>query len=230
MNVLMLSSSKYANHEYLAYAKPLIDEHLADCEEAVFIPYAGVSLSHDVYTQKVQDALPQFKVRGIHQFDDPKSAIKTAQAVLVGGGNTFKLLHDLYEFELIELIVDKVKAGMPYVGWSAGSNICGLSICTTNDMPIIEPPSLKALSFIPVQLNPHYTDFVPPNHHGETRDERLAEFCILNPTVSVIAIREGSSLLLRNNRLSLLGTQNAFVFHSEHKLNIEPEQDLTEYL
>lgn len=157
-------------------------------------------------------------------------AIQQAQAILIGGGNTFNLLHLLYEHDLLDAIKHKVEQGTPYIGWSAGSNICGLSIRTTNDMPIIEPASFTALCFVNAQLNPHYTDYVAPNFHGETRDQRLAEFCTLHPTTPVLAIREGSALLIRDNKLSLLGEQNAYVFASQEKIAIDRSQDLTEYL
>jgi len=230
MNVLMLSSSKYANHDYLAYAKAWITEHLKDCTQILFIPYAGVSINWDSYTQKVQQALPEYAIKGIHEFPDAASALNQADAILVGGGNTFNLLHHLYENNVLNLIQEKVQLGVPYIGWSAGSNICGLSIRTTNDMPIIEPESFTALSFIQAQLNPHYNDYVAPGHHGETRDERIQEYCILHPSVPVLAIREGSALLLQNNRLSLLGELNAFVFQGQNKLEVNASQDLSEYL
>jgi dipeptidase E len=156
--------------------------------------------------------------------------MQNAQAILIGGGNTFNLLHLLYTHDLIEIIKHKVEQGTPYIGWSAGSNICGLSIRTTNDMPIIEPRSFDALHFVNAQLNPHYSNYVAPNFHGETRDQRLAEFCCLNPAVPVLAIREGSGLLIRNNKLSLLGTLNGFVFASQEKIPFNNTQDLTEYL
>lgn len=230
MKVLMLSSSKYAEHDYLAYAKEWIVEHLTAAKTLIFIPYAGVSISWDEYTQKVQDALPMFSVRGIHQFDDPKSALEQAEGILVGGGNTFNLLHQLYENALLAPIQEQVKLGTPYIGWSAGSNICGQSIRTTNDMPIIEPASFKALNFLSAQLNPHYTDYVAPNHHGETRDQRIEEFCILNPNTPVLAIREGTALLIKDNQLTLKGELNGFVFIGSTKLTITSQQNLTEYL
>ena len=230
MNVLMLSSSKYAQHDYLAYAHEWIDQHLANCKNVLFIPYAGVSLNWDSYTQKVQQALPHFNISGIHEHDSPASALKQCDAILVGGGNTFNLLHQLYANDIIELIQNKVQKGTPYIGWSAGGNICGQSISTTNDMPIIEPASFTALAFLPVQLNPHYTDYIAPNHHGETRDQRLEEFCILHPSMPVLAIREGSALLMKKNHLRLLGELGGFVFQGVHKNAIQPGQDLSEYL
>jgi dipeptidase E len=230
MNVLMLSSSKYAEYEYLAYASQWIDEHLHAVDEIVFIPYAGVTIAWDAYTQKVQDALPNYKVLGIHQSDDAKATLQSAKAILVGGGNTFNLLNELYKQDIVSLIQSRVEQDVPYVGWSAGSNICGMSIRTTNDMPIIEPPSFDALRFVSAQLNPHYSDYVAPGFHGETRDQRLAEFCTLHPSTPVLAIREGSALLLRNNKLRLLGDLSGFVFESENKLSIDNTTDLSEYL
>jgi len=226
----MISSSRYNGGEYLEYSKEWITEHIGEATEILFIPYAGVTVSWDGYTQMVQEALPAFKVTGIHQTPDAKVAINKAQAILVGGGNTFHLLHTLYALELIPLITARVEQGMPYMGWSAGANICGLTICTTNDMPIIQPKSFESFAFVKAQLNPHYTDFVAANFHGETRDQRIAEFCMLNPTTPVIGIREGSALLLRNNKLSLLGDLPAVAFESHNKLTIAPTQDLSEYL
>lgn len=230
MNVLMISSSRYNGGEYLEYSKEWISEHIGETTEILFIPYAGVTVSWDGYTQMVQEALPAIKVTGIHQTPDAKVAVNKAQAILVGGGNTFHLLHTLYDLELMPLITSRVKQGMPYMGWSAGANICGLTICTTNDMPIIQPKSFESFAFVKAQLNPHYTDIVASNFHGETRDQRIAEFCMLNPTTPVIGIREGSALLLRNNKLRLLGDLPAVAFESHNKLKISPTQDLSEYL
>ncbi|OFA30895.1 dipeptidase E [Glaciecola punicea] len=230
MNVLMLSSSRFGEYDYLAYAESWINEHLGAVKNVLFIPYAGITMGWDAYTVAVQSALQHLKVTGIHESDNPKMAIQNAEAILVGGGNTFNLLHLLYEHDLIDAIKHKVEQGTPYIGWSAGSNICGLSIRTTNDMPIIEPKSFDALHFVNAQLNPHYTDYVAPNFHGETRDQRLAEFCTLQPTVPVLAIREGSALLIRDNKLRLLGELNGFVFASQEKISFDNTQDLTEYL
>lgn len=230
MNVLMLSSSRYGQFEYLAYAKEWIQEHLGGTTNLLFIPYAGITVNWDAYTVMVQTALPNTKVTGIHQTEDPKSALMQAEAILVGGGNTFNLLHLLYENELLDPIKLKVEQGTPYIGWSAGSNICGQSIRTTNDMPIIEPKSFNALHFVNAQLNPHYTDYVAPNHHGETRDQRLAEFCTLNRSIPVLAIKEGTALLIRNNKLTLLGELNGFLFASDNKIAFDNTQDLSEYL
>jgi dipeptidase E len=230
MNVLMISSSRYQGGGYLDYSKAWLLAHIGDAKEILFIPFAGVTISWDAYTQMVQEALPMVKVVGIHQTTDPKTAINQAQAILVGGGNTFNLLHTLYEQDLVELIKTKVESDTPYIGWSAGTNICGLSLRTTNDMPIVQPASFETFGFVNAQLNPHYTDEVVPNFHGETRDQRIAEFCMLHPTTPVIGIREGSALLLRNNKLSILGDLPAVAFESHNKQIIPYTQDLSEYL
>jgi dipeptidase E len=178
----------------------------------------------------VRTALPNVQITGIHESEDPIIAVQQAQAILVGGGNTFNLLHLLYENNLLDAIKSKVQQGTPYIGWSAGANICGISIRTTNDMPIIEPKSFDALHFVNAQLNPHYSDYVTPDFHGETRDQRLTEFCVLSPSVPVLAIREGTALSIANNKMRLLGQDNGFVFSSNDKIAFDNSQDLSEYL
>lgn len=229
-HILMLSSSRAGNEDYLDHAKPLILAHLNQLSEVVFIPFAGVTIDWDNYTQKVQDALPELKIKGLHEFADKQSALQNAKAVLVGGGNTFNLLATLYDESLISILRERVSDGMPYIGWSAGSNICGASIKTTNDMPIIEPPSFDALGFLPCQLNPHYTDYHPPGHNGETRDDRLAEFSVLNPDTPIIAIPEGTALKMSGDNLTYLGDKTGFVFIGEEKRPVQDNALLNEYL
>ncbi|MBF7073171.1 dipeptidase PepE [Glaciecola sp. MH2013] len=228
--VLMLSSSRKGDEAYLGHAKSMIATHLKGVKKVVFIPYAGVSISWDEYTSKVQEALPQFDITGIHTADKPNLALENTEAVMVGGGNTFRLLHELYRRDVFKTLQDRVSHGLPYVGWSAGSNICGNSIKTTNDMPIIEPASFSALGFINAQLNPHYSNYVAPGHNGETRDQRIAEFCALYPDVPVIGIQEGSALLRDKGKLSLLGDLDATIFIGTNKLSIDSASDLTAYL
>jgi dipeptidase E len=230
MNVLMLSSSKVANEDYLQHAIPMLNQHLSNIKELLFIPFAGVSVSWDDYTTKVQHALPDFQVFGIHECSNAHQALEHAQAILVGGGNTFNLLNELYRQDLLGTVKNQVNKGTPYVGWSAGSNICGNSIRTTNDMPIIQPPSFDALNFVPFQLNPHYTDYQPPGHNGETRAQRIEEFCILNPKMPVIGIREGCALLLQGESLVLKGELDGVVFEGNSQSVIHPNQDLSGYL
>lgn len=229
-SVLMLSSSRVGSEDYLQHAIPMLSQHLPNIKELLFIPFAGVSISWDDYTAKVQDALPDYRVKGIHQFSSAYQALENAQAILVGGGNTFNLLNQLYQQNLLNTVKNQVNKGTPYVGWSAGSNICGNSIRTTNDMPIVQPTSFEALNFVPFQLNPHYTDYQAPGHNGETRAQRIEEFCILNPEMPVIGIREGCALLLQGEKLILKGELDGVVFQDKTQSVIKPEQDLSEYL
>jgi dipeptidase E len=233
-NLLLLSSSRAGTTPYLAHAKKMISQHLSGVKEILFIPYAGVTVNYDDYTEMVQSALASLNiiVKGIHQFDDAVAAVKNAQAVVIGGGNTFHLLHQLYEHNLLKVIAEKVNTGTPYIGWSAGSNVAGASICTTNDMPIIEPRSFNALALVPFQLNPHYTDFNPPGHNGETREQRLAEFMVVDPEMSIVGIVEGSALKLEDSQLSLLANESilhpdGFLFKGGKKKTIKLGENIS---
>lgn len=228
--VLMLSSSRKNDEPFLMHAQSMLQERLVGLSNILFIPFAGVTLSWNKYTQKVQSALPQVTIRGIHEYPNAKHAIENAQAILVGGGNTFNLLNELYQQDLVQLIYNKVAKGTPYIGWSAGSNLCGLSIKTSNDMPIIQPLSFNAFGFINAQINPHFTDYVAPNHNGETREQRIIEFCTLYPDIPVIGVREGSALLRMDNTLSLLGDSDAVIFTGEDKQYVAPGSDISRYL
>lgn len=228
--VLMLSSSRQNDEPYLTHAKEMIKNHLNGVSEVLFIPYAGVTVSWDAYTAKVQEALPELSITGIHEHADAKLAIQNAQAVLVGGGNTFNLLNEIYKQDLLKPIQQRVYEGMPYIGWSAGSNLCGLSIKTSNDMPIIQPQSFTTFGFINAQINPHYTDYVAPNHNGETRDQRLAEFCTLYPDVPVIGIREGGALFREGSKLTLIGEHDGVLFIGTDRKLISTGSDISVYL
>ena len=234
-NLLLLSSSRVGDTKYLQHALPLIKAKLDGVTELLFIPYAGVTVNYDDYTAMVQSALIDsgITVKGIHQFDDPINAINTANAIAVGGGNTFHLLHQLYQNNLINAIQDKVAQGIPYIGWSAGSNIAGLSIRTTNDMPIIEPESFDALQLVSFQLNPHYTDHNPPGHNGETREQRLAEFMVLNETTPIVAIVEGTGLDIKDNTMALVSglsdtdkNADGFLFKGNNKSVISTDTNI----
>ncbi|WP_281557630.1 dipeptidase PepE [Thalassomonas sp. RHCl1] len=231
-HLLLLSSSRAKQTDYLSHAKEMIKEHLGDIKELLFIPYAGITINYDEYTEMVQTALADLdiKVTGIHSHDNAADAVRSAQAIAVGGGNTFHLLHQLYQHELLAVIREKVNSGMPYIGWSAGSNVAGLSIRTTNDMPIIEPPSFNALNLVNFQLNPHFTDYNPPGHNGETRSQRLAEFMVVDKETPIVAIVEGTALKFSQGKLSLIGPEPGFIFQGGEKSDITPDTDLTHLL
>jgi dipeptidase E len=231
-NLLLLSSSMVKDTQYLTHALPMIKSHLTDITELLFIPYAGVTINYDDYTAKVQKALEplRIKVTGIHQCVDKIAAIKSAKSIAVGGGNTFHLLHQLYENNLVTAITSAVENGTPYIGWSAGSNVAGDSIRTTNDMPIIEPKSFDALKLVNFQLNPHYTDFNPEGYNGETRAQRLAEFMVLNQNIPIVAIVEGTGLKVSNEngqqRLRLMGSDEGYIFIAGEKHIINSQSNL----
>lgn len=228
-NLLLLSSSRVGDTPYLSHALDMIKDHLGEVSELLFIPYAGVTINYDEYTQMVQSALndKNIKVVGIHSHADPVNAVKNAKAIAVGGGNTFRLLHQLYENKLIDAIQDRVSHGMPYIGWSAGSNVAGATIRTTNDMPIIEPPSFNALKLVNFQINPHYTDYTPPGHNGETREQRLQEFMVLNPTTEIVGIVEGTALKMTGETITLIGGKAGYLFLDGKKTEIEDGYELT---
>jgi len=193
----------------------------------LFVPFAAVTRSEDEYAVKVRRHFGPlgYEVESLHEAADPRAAVEAADAVAVGGGNTFHLLRGLYRSGAVEAIRARVEGGMPYVGWSAGSNVACPTIRTTNDMPIVEPPTFAALGLVPFQINPHYTDAHPPGHMGETRDERLSEFVHANPGVRVIGIREGTMLRVEGAEISLLGGKPARHFlKGEEPRDIAPEE------
>jgi len=232
MKLLLLSSSRAGNSAYLAPNLALIQQHLTGLKKVLFIPYAGVSISYDDYQQMVQQAFDAIgiEVDSIHRHQNPKLAVAQAQAIVVGGGNTFVLLQQLYQQGLMDDISKRVANGVPYLGWSAGSNIAGLSIRTTNDMPVVEPQSFSALNLLPFQLNPHYSDYKPEGFHGETRDMRLNEFMLLNPTTPVLALPEGTALLRQGNELSYQGNVDGYLFIGGSKTALLPGADLSAFL
>lgn len=237
IQALLLSASKADNTGYLEHAIPMISEYLdlKNLESplnVVFVPYAGVTISFDEYTQRVKTALTELplSISGLHEHDDQANALKNADVVLVGGGNTFALLNRMYQNNLIEVLHEAVESGVKYIGWSAGSNLAGLSIKTTNDMPIVAPPSFDALGLLPVQINPHYTDFVPPGHHGETRQMRIEEFMVLEPNMPVIGIQEGTALLVSGGNVDLIGPKCGYLFKGGKKQELAKNTRLNEWI
>lgn len=214
MKLLLLSNSTTEGYTYLEHANQEIESFFGnDIKKIAFVPYAGVTISYDEYTTKVQNYFNKFEIEilSVHN-GDPSDIIKKAQAIAVGGGNTFQLLKSLYDNNLVDLIKNEVLDGKPYIGWSAGSNMACPTIRTTNDMPVVEPPTFNALNFVNYQINPHYLDAHPSGHHGETREQRLLEFLELNREIYVVGLREGSMIWIENGQHKLIGTKQARIF------------------
>ncbi len=213
--IIIASTSTLHNEEYLKYLTPNLKYHFNNCQEIIFIPFARPSgISHDEYTIKVAGYFNKIgiSVKGIHEFENMKEAIKKAKGIFVGGGNTFVLVSQLYKFGLIQGINERINQGVPYLGTSAGSNICGLTMGTTNDMPIMMPPSIKTFGFVPFNINPHYLDPEPNSTHmGETRETRINEFHVYN-SQPVIGLREGSWLEVLGDKITLRGELKARIF------------------
>ncbi|WP_417761158.1 dipeptidase PepE [Shewanella sp.] len=232
-NALLLSSSRAGATPYLEHALPFIAPMTNLTKKWLFIPYAGVSKPYEQYLETVAAGLAplQLDISSIHQYGDPKQAIKDAGGILVGGGNTFHLLHELYRYDLLHLIREEVAAGKPYIGWSAGSNIAGQSIRTTNDMPIIEPPSFTALGLVPFQINPHYSNATIAGHNGESRAQRILEFTCVDPAMPVLGLQEGTALQLQGDKLTLLGDLPAYLFSGqEQEIPVPAGSDLSKLL
>jgi dipeptidase E len=232
MNLLLLSNSTNHDAGYLGHCASQIDEFLGDVRDVLLIPYAAVSRSYEEYEEMAQNALSVFgiQVHSIHHEANPVEAIEKASAIAVAGGNTFRLLDLLYAQNLIEPIRRNVKKGMPYVGWSAGSNVAGATICTTNDMPIVQPPSFNAIGLVDFQINPHYTDRVINEHNGESRSQRLTEFTELNRDTLVMALPEGSWLKQKAGYWTYEGEDKLVVFSYGKPINYMNTDQAERYL
>ena len=226
MRLLLISNSTTAGQPYLQWPLEHIRKFLGGCAETIaFVPYAAVTFSYDEYEARVQKRFDDLgiEVRSVHREADPAKAIREAEAVVVGGGNTFSLLKKMHEQGLVEAVRMAVgELCAPYVGWSAGSNVACPSIRTTNDMPIVEPASFEAAGLIPFQINPHYTDAHPDGHAGETREQRIEEFIAANPGMRVAGLREGCLLRIEGERRELVGERPMRIFRSgdaPHEVN-----------
>jgi len=233
-NLLVASTSTIFGGHFLQYLLPELKEHFKGINTLLFIPYARPGgISYDSYTSIVAEALKgfSFAVKGIHEFDDAKLAIDQAEAVFVGGGNTFVLVDQLYRQDLIKPLKKRLENGIPYLGTSAGSNIVGLSVKTTNDMPIVHPETLEALGMIPFNINPHYLDPDPDSKHkGETRETRIKEFHSCNNT-TVIGLREGSWISVKDKQMLLKGEFNARIFkQGKAPFELPPNSDLQQLI
>lgn len=214
-NIIIASTSTIHGGSYLDYILNELSSFYKDTEEILFIPYARPSgISHDEYTQKAAEAFQKIgkKVVGIHTFENAKTAIQNAKGIFTGGGNTFLLVSQLYKNNIMPALRNVIFDGTPYLGTSAGSNICGLTMKTTNDMPIVYPPSFKTLGVVPFNINPHYLDPNPDSTHmGETRETRIQEFHKFN-TQPVVGLREGSWLAVKGDTITLKGVLDARIF------------------
>jgi len=230
-SIIIASTSTLHGGSYLEYLLPTLQSHFKNCKSILFIPYARPGgISHDEYTQKAVAAFAKIDilVKGIHEFEDAENAIKNAEGIFTGGGNTFLLVTQLYKHNIMQLLAATVKNGIPYLGTSAGSNICGLSMQTTNDMPIIYPPSFQTLGLIPFNINPHYLDAdAQSKHMGETRETRIREFHAFN-AIPVLGLREGSWLEVKGEKITLKGNLSARLFtKNENAAELETESDLS---
>ncbi|WP_025742721.1 dipeptidase PepE [Aquimarina pacifica] len=214
-NCIIASTSTLHGSDPLMYLKESLVKLYADCKEILFIPYARPGgISHDEYTIGVNNIFKKIdkKISSIHMFDNPIEAITDAKGIYTGGGNTFLLVDQLHRQGIIEPLTKAILSGVPYLGTSAGSNICGLDMKTTNDMPIVHPQSFKTLGVVPFNINPHYLDPDPTSKHkGETRETRIKEFHQLNPQ-PVVGLREGSWLRVTNSEIFLRGGLSARIF------------------
>jgi len=236
-NLLLISNSTNAGENYLAWPRGYITEFLTKFKtgKVLFIPFAGVNLassgvekSFDVYEERVKNVFRElgFALESVHRKAEPLQAIVQAEAIIVGGGNTFHLVKVLHETGMMSLIRERALSGVPFVGWSAGANVACPTMRTTNDMPISEPPSFDCLGLVPFQINPHYLDVNPAGHGGETREQRIMEFLTVNREVTVAGLREATLLRIEGKKISLKGSRPMRVFRfGKEPVEIAPEKD-----
>lgn len=214
-NIVLASTSTLYGEGYLAYLQPLIKELFATAGEVIFVPYARPGgISRDDYTANAAKAFAEagIALRGLHTFDNPSAALRAGKGFFTGGGNTFLLVKQLHELGLMQVLAEEVNSGKPYLGTSAGSNIGGVNMQTTNDMPIVYPPSFTTMKLVAFNLNPHYLDPIPElPHMGETRETRIKEFHT-QQTVPVVGLREGGWIRVKSDRVTLEGSHTARIF------------------
>jgi len=207
MQLLLLSNSTLPGEPFFTWPRAHVQAFLEGRNRIAFVPYAAVEAQYDLYADKVAEVFAAMgkELVSLHREGDPAKALSRVDAIAMGGGNTFLLIRALYRLNLIKAIGDKVRGGMPYMGWSAGANVACPTVMTTNDMPIVEPPSMRALGLVPFQINPHYTEATIPGHGGESRDQRIAEYLALHPNMPVVGLREGSLLHVNDGSMRLEG-------------------------
>ena len=245
MNLLLISNSTNFGEPYLAWAITQLElffqkQGITAKSRIVFVPFAGVYInknaypkSYDAYEERVKtvfaEKLGLTNFTSVHHYDDKAKAVKEADCIVVGGGNTFHLVAEMHRYGLMEAVREKALAGTPYVGWSAGSNIACPTLCTTNDMPIVQPASFETLNLVPFQINPHYLDPHPEidkmiKHGGETRQDRLNEYLAVRPEMTVVGLREACALWLTGKQLYLRGGKPMVVFHYDQEKGIQAEE------
>ena len=252
MNLLLISNSTNFREPYLAWCQTQIDlfcdkNKITENSRIIFIPFAGVNIggiaypkSYDVYETRVKDVFAKWgykNLESIHNYkenEDKKEAIEKADCIIVGGGNTFHLVAQMHEFDLIEPVRNKVvMQKTPYIGWSAGSNLACPTLCTTNDMPIVEPESFEGLNLIPFQINPHYLDPTPAidemiKHGGESRLDRLNEYMAVNQKTIIVGLREASALWVKDKTMALRGGKKMLVMqYGTEFYDIDPGSDVS---
>ena len=230
MRLLLISNSTMPGEPYLSYPMPEINRFLGNQPlKILFVPYAAVTFTMDEYESRIRERFEALNhvVTSIHRATNPVKAIGEADVIVTGGGNTWQLVRKINDHKLFPVIRDRVIAGIPYIGWSAGSNIACPTLRTTNDMPIIDPKGFDCLSLIPFQINPHYLDKDPEGHGGETREQRIMEFIEINHDIYVVGLREGSMLRLEGKQLSLIGSKTLRIFKKGNlPIEIFPGSDL----
>mgnify|MGYP000671528307 FL=1 len=218
--LIIASTSTVYGSSYLEYLLPTLKDLFVDVKTILFIPYARPGgISFDAYTRIAKKAFSKINidVKGIHEYKDAKDAVKNAKGIFTGGGNTFELVNQIYKNDILLTLKIGIESGTPYLGTSAGSNICGVTMMNTNDMPIVYPPSFNTLDIIPYNINAHYLDPIEGSKHmGETRETRIKEYHIFNGT-PVLGLREGSWLNLKNNKIILQGKYTARLFRQNQK-------------
>jgi len=220
MNIILASTSTLFGGEYLEYLKEPVISLFSGIDEILFIPFARPGgISHEEYTKKVSDFFSEIniKVRGLNEFENKKEAIENAKAYFTGGGNTFLLVKTLHENNLMNILKNNIETGKPYLGCSAGSNIGGINMKTTNDMPIVYPPNFDCMGLVPFNINPHYLDPNPDlQHNGETRETRIKEFLTQNNT-KVIGLREGNWIRRKGDKITVEGSESTRIFEKDRE-------------
>ena len=252
MNLLLISNSTNFGETYLAWPMTQLESfceknNLKADSKIVFVPFAGVFIngnpypqSYDAYTARVKkvfdEKLGLKNFVSVHEVENKIQLVDEAACIVVGGGNTFHLVAELHRYGLMDAISKVAKEGKPYIGWSAGSNIACPTLCTTNDMPIVQPVSFNTLNLIPFQINPHYLDPHPEidkmiKHGGETRQDRINEYLAVNQNMKVVGLREASAIWVVGDKYYLKGGKKMMVFkYGTEPLELEPNSEITSYV